>query len=45
MVPAPAPCISIDTAKMEAMARKSLAAARPYAARDLVNELEALIAG
>ncbi len=34
-----------DRPTLEAMARKSLAAARPYAARDLVNELEALIAG
>ena len=34
-----------DRPTLEAMALKSLAAARPYAARDLVNELEALIAG
>ena len=34
-----------DRPTLEAMARKSLAAAKPYAARDLVNELEALIAG
>ena len=33
-----------DRPALEAMARRSLAAARPYAARDLVNELEALIA-
>ena len=34
-----------DRPTLEAMARKSIAAARPYAARDLVTELEALIAG